>query len=151
MPEHDPNYKFQLPASPWTYENGSINPYLQPSNTRRRHTAHDGPFSAVPPYHPDYREPEAVVPYDPASSSEDEYGGKAGEGVKVRRGSEGFEVKPVNRDAMLQQFIEDRTHEPGRYKYYNPEISSESETEEDPDDSVPLATKMQNGQLSVAE
>ena len=151
LPEPDPNYKFQLPASPWTYENGSVNPYLQPSNTRRRQPARKGPFSAVPPYHPDYQEPEAVVPNDPASSSEDEYDGKVGRGVRVRRGSEGFEVKPVNREEMLQRFIEGRTHEPGRYNYYNPEVSSESETEDDPDDSVPLAAKLQNRQPNVVQ
>ncbi|KAI0726908.1 zf-DHHC-domain-containing protein [Fomitopsis betulina] len=150
MPEPDPNYKFQLPASPWTYENGSVNPYLQPSNTRRRHSTHNGPFSAVPPYHPDYREPEAVVPYDPASSSEDEYD-EAGKNVKVRRGSEGLEVKPVNREQMFERLVEDRTQESGRYNYYNPEISSESETEEDPDDSVPLATKLQTRQSTVVQ
>ncbi|KAH9923635.1 zf-DHHC-domain-containing protein [Fomitopsis serialis] len=142
MPEADPNYKFTLPPSPWTYENGSVNPYLQPSNARRRQTARNGPYAALPPYHPDYREPEAVVPYDPASSSEDEYGGNPARGVRVRRGSEGYEVKTIDREAMLRGSIEGRTHEPGRYNYYNPEVSSESEAEDDQDDSTPLAAKL---------
>ncbi|KZT73329.1 zf-DHHC-domain-containing protein [Daedalea quercina L-15889] len=142
MPEPDPNYKFTLPASPWTYENGSVNPHLQPSNARRRQVARNGPYSAVPPYHPDYKEPEAVVPYDPASSSEEEYDGQSGRGARVRRGSEGFEVKAIDREALLQRFIEGRTHEPGRYNYYNPEVSSESEAEDDTDDSIPLAARL---------
>ncbi|TFY61142.1 hypothetical protein EVJ58_g4697 [Rhodofomes roseus] len=143
MPEPDPNHKFSLPSSPWTYQNGSVNPYLQPSNARRRQTTRNGPYSALPPYHPDYREPEAVVPYDPASSSEDEYDNSRS-GIRVRRGSEGYEIKSINREAIMQGFIEDRTREPGRYNYYDPEVSSESEAEEDPDDSVPLAAKLQS-------
>jgi len=166
MPEPDPNYTFSLPPSPWTYQNGSLNPNLEPSNARQRSVSQrrqpaisQGPSSALPPYHPDYNESQAnlVYPASDASSSGEEYeeyeddafGGRiAGGAVRVRRGSEGYEVKPIDREAVLERFIESRTHEPGRYNYYDPEPDSESDIEDipddDPEDGIPLAEKVEN-------
>ncbi|PCH34240.1 palmitoyltransferase PFA4 [Wolfiporia cocos MD-104 SS10] len=141
--EPDPNHEFKLPDSPWTYQNG-LNPHLTPSNARRRSPQNKGPYSSLPPYHPDYHESQAQ-PYSPSSDSEaesssDEYGEKGG--PRVRRGSEGYEVRPIDREAMLRGFIEGRTHEPGRYQLYMPEPPSEGETEDDPEDAVPLAQRV---------
>jgi len=156
--EADPNYKFTLPPSPWTYENGSLNPQLEPSSARKRSTSQrrlksavQGPYSSLPPYHPDYNDPQADTAYSISSASsssgeefEDEFGRRiAGGSVRVRRGSEGYEVKSADRDAMLRRFVEDRTHEPGRYQRYVPEPSSESEPEDEMEDSLPLAQKVE--------
>ncbi|KAI0931576.1 hypothetical protein AcW1_001057 [Taiwanofungus camphoratus] len=160
LPEPDPNHVFTLPSTPWTYENDSLNPNLAPSNThmhsasrrhRAKHTiAAQGPFSSLPPYHPDYHEAQADDTYSISSSSsttsaavdetgrnEDEKPGPMGR-VRVRRGSEGYEVKTIDREEMLQRFIEGRTHEPGRYQRYLPEPPSEDESDEE----MPLAQKV---------
>ncbi len=51
----------------------------------------------------------------------------------VRRGSEGYEVRSIDREEMLRRFIEGRVHEPGRYSVYEPEAASGPESEEDED------------------
>ncbi|KAF9820053.1 hypothetical protein IEO21_01715 [Rhodonia placenta] len=159
LPEPDPNYKFVLPDNPWTFQNGSLNPHLEPSNTRRRPSsqrrlqsaAAQGPYSSLPPYHPDYDESQAEPAYALSSESssgeeevpDDEFGRRMGR-VRVRRGSEGYEVKSVDREEMLRRFVEGRTHEPGRYQRYVPEPSSESEVEDgDADESIPLAQQVE--------
>ncbi|CCL98131.1 uncharacterized protein FIBRA_00125 [Fibroporia radiculosa] len=157
LPEPDPNYKFRLPDSPWTYQNGSLNPNLEPSNARQRSTSQrrrkvlQGPYSSLPPYHPDYNETQDEDAYSVSSESSgyEEYednsafAHRIAEGVaRVRRGSEGYEVKAIDRDAILQKFVEGRTHEPGRYQPYVPQPESDSEPE-DIDDSVPLARKIE--------
>lgn len=74
---------------------------------------------------------------------DDEFGRRMGR-VRVRRGSEGYEVKSVDREEMLRRFVEGRTHEPGRYQRYVPEPSSESEVEDgDADESIPLAQQVE--------
>jgi len=149
-PETDPNHKFTLPDSPWTYENGSLNPELQASNTqlrsrgnKRRKPGH----AALPPYHPDFnKDADEDDAYSASASSsggesdEDDYddGMRAHRGgPRVRSGSEGYEARPVDREEQMRRFLEGRLHEPGRYQMYVPETHSESETDED----LPLAVE----------
>ncbi|GBE77566.1 zf-DHHC-domain-containing protein [Sparassis latifolia] len=151
-PEPDQNHKFSLPSTPWTYENGTLNPNLQPSNprlrsssTRRRKPKGPG-YSSLPPYHPDFHEAQDDDAYSASASSaggesdgEQEQG--LGEdphhmygsfsGVRVRRGSEGYEVQSADRDKIMRRFLECQTREPGRYQRYVPEPPSESETDEE--------------------
>jgi len=120
---------FKLPDSPWTYENGDVNPNLRPSNgTLRavngsRHKYEQHPVSTLPPYHPDYEDPvvEAYPPrsYSPDSDleySEEGYSGAA----RIRRGSEGLEVRPLNREQMLQDYVQSQINEADRYHIYDP-------------------------------
>jgi len=147
-PPPDPteyNGGWTQPASPWTYKNDGPNPALVPSNSpsaqhlraRKRDPAGT---SAVPPYHPDYDE-----------SSQHEYG--AGEvdydyddGERfaeyekvrqrmpfVRRGSEGYEVRPIDREQLLAEYIVDRAQEDGHYSRYVPEPPSDPEGEGESD------------------
>lgn len=136
-----PEAEFQLPPSPWTYENGSLNPSLQPSSaglrkTRRSKIMSKG-ASALPPYHPDYREGEYTpdpqdLPDNNDSSEDDDYTGR----VRVRRGSEGYEVLPQGRDDMLRRYLEEMGEEDhSKYVRYIPEVGSDTEEEDD----VPLA------------
>ena len=137
----DYSRRWTEPASPWTYNNDGPNPALMPSNsdsaqhlrTRKRDAAG---FSAVPPYHPDYDE-----------SAQHEYGGgevdydyddgeRFAEYEKmrqrmpfVRRGSEGYEVRPIDREQLLAEYITDRAQEDGHYCRYVPEPPSEPESE----------------------
>ncbi|KAL7285081.1 hypothetical protein ACG7TL_000173 [Trametes sanguinea] len=160
-PEEDPPHRFQLPASPWTYENGSLNPALQPSSARRRKTTPtaQGPYASVPPYHPDYHNDTNYSTYDSGSEDDDDDDDGGGEqnndGVGrprefVRRGSEGYEVRPINREALLAQYIEDRTAQPGRYNLYVPDPPSEPDSgTELEDEQVPLAEKLEQWRAGV--
>ncbi|KAI0354615.1 zf-DHHC-domain-containing protein [Trametes cingulata] len=154
-PDADPNYKFQLPASPWTYENGSLNPELQPSNTtrRRKPPAAQGPYSSVPPYHPDYNADESQRHYPPSDSEDDDDENDDAVGRPrefVRRGSEGYEVRPIDREALLRRYVEDRTAEPGRYHLYVPDPPSEPESgPEAEDEHIPLSEKLEMWRTSV--
>lgn len=164
-PDADPNYVFKLPDNPWTYENGSLNPDLHASNRGLRQTSQmrkrnskqiktkKRNLPTVPPYHPDYVEPgaegdetysDSPPPSLPNTSSEDEYDEGPGDRRFVRRGSEGYEVRSIDREEMLQRFIEGRVHEPGRYNVYQPEPPSGPESEEDED--VPLVERVGNSQ-----
>jgi hypothetical protein len=134
----DPDHDLALPASPWTYEDEAFNPMLQANNstTRQRRNARrrqDGEVAAVPPYHPDFDETQGVQPtrYDDSSSDDEVY-----RGVRVRRGSEGYEVRPVDRNEMLNRYVQEMATEQGRYKRYVPEPPSGSDSEEE---HVPLA------------
>lgn len=127
------NEGFSLPSSPWTYENGSLNPSLQPSNSHLRSSTssrrrNKGPVYALPPYHPDYnhqQQSEDTSLHSYYSSSSDEENGHDGMGrVRVRRGSEGYELRPVDREEMLRRYIEGRGDEVGRYNRYVPEPDS---------------------------
>ena len=130
---------FVLPPSPWTYENGSVNPNLEPYNSqtreatrpakRRPRGAEPGTYS-LPPYHPDYQE----GPETPDDSSSD-YTLEEGDG-RIRRGSEGYEVRPVDREAMLSRYLKQLGEEPGRYRRYIPQPESE---EYESDEDLPLA------------
>ncbi|KAF5385064.1 hypothetical protein D9615_001250 [Tricholomella constricta] len=135
-----PQNEFVLPSSPWTYENGSINPSLEPYNSQRRSAARRRPqrltagVSSLPPYHPDYQEgTEAMLEgSDEESSGEDDVLRKP----LVRAGSEGYEVRPVDRDDLLRRYLTDLGEQPGRYHRYIPTPDSESDSE---DDDVTLA------------
>ena len=95
--------------------------------------------SRVPPYHPDYRPPEE-------ESSEDEYVlPMPGPGPQKRRGSEGYEVREINREQLLRQSIEDQVREPGRYNLYVPESVTPDETDSDTEveSEEPLAQRVE--------
>lgn len=56
--------------------------------------------------------------------------------MKVRRGSEGYEVRPVNREEMLREYIQSEIQRTGRYEVYQPEEyveGYESDPKEDKD------------------
>ncbi|KAG8219551.1 hypothetical protein J3R82DRAFT_501 [Butyriboletus roseoflavus] len=114
---------FKLPDSPWTYENGDFNPALRPSNAHPRpideRSSARAYTSALPPYHPDFeQEAYPLQPYfvDNDTEREEEY-----PGAKVRRGSEGYEVRPINREEMLREYIQSEIERTGRYQVYQPE------------------------------
>jgi palmitoyltransferase len=142
-PPSDPteyNGGWTQPASPWTYDNDGPNPSLIPSNSgsaqlraRKRDAAGS---SAVPPYHPDYDE-SAQHEY---GGGEDDYDYDDGERFAeyekvrqrmpfVRRGSEGYEVRPIDREQLLAEYITDRAQEDGHYCRYVPEPPSGPESE----------------------
>ncbi|KAJ7103218.1 zf-DHHC-domain-containing protein [Mycena belliarum] len=140
MHEGDPDKEFVLPNSPWTYENGSVNPDLQPSNSaapRRRRRDHDG-ASALPPYHPDYQA-SVVTNGDYSSDEDEEYGYKDDNKTWVRRGSEGYEVRPAAREDMLERYLLEIGETPQRYHRYIPQPDSESEG-----DDVPLGQQLKH-------
>ncbi|TRM66063.1 DHHC palmitoyltransferase-domain-containing protein [Schizophyllum amplum] len=130
-PPEDPNEQPEgpfagLPASPWTYENDGFNPGLRPTNSQLRRSDSSGSRrrrAAVPPYHPDYREGDGDAHAYLSSSDESEV-----EFMRpaLRRGSEGYEVRPVNREEMLQRYLDEA---PDKYNRYVPEPPSESESE----------------------
>ncbi|KAH8110616.1 zf-DHHC-domain-containing protein [Phellopilus nigrolimitatus] len=152
-----------LPASPWTYENGSVNPTLEPSNAYRRaskgttksrpkqrQTASrtTGFVASVPPYHPDYAggsDGEFVGAghvSSSASASEEDYDSDEcrynennnGGGSRVRLGSEGYEVQPVDREEVLRRYILSRGAEAGHFRRYVPESGSGSHSGEESED-----------------
>lgn len=123
----------ELPESPWTYENGNLNPNLHPpgasalTTRRRSRGATNKPtISSVPPYHPDYKSPS-----DHESFSDEETVPSRRTGRLVRRGSEGYEVRTIDREAMLRQHVTEQMQEPGRYNIYMPDPPSESDDDED--------------------
>ncbi|KAF8921983.1 DHHC palmitoyltransferase-domain-containing protein [Mucidula mucida] len=133
--EPPPPPGFNLPDSPWTYGNGSINPDLAPSNSKARSTkrrvrrvAH---HSTLPPYHPDYQE-GASSGYDYEEDSDSSFEEEQRRPL-VRRGSEGYEIRPTGREDMLQSYLEQIGETPGRYHRYIPQEDSESESEEEED------------------
>jgi palmitoyltransferase len=133
---------FKLPDSPWTYDNGDVNPNLRPTNGQlrgvngNRYKTMQDPVSVLPPYHPDYEDPGVDThpgrPYSPDSDSDYSEEGYSG-AVRVRRGSEGYEVRSVNREQLFQEYVEDRISEAGRYQVYEPEhtLESDEDFEED--------------------
>ncbi|PPR01916.1 hypothetical protein CVT24_001255 [Panaeolus cyanescens] len=128
---HDPEVLRK--SSPWTYETESLNPNLQPSNSEIRNRKKKVPgTSTLPPYHPDYQEEES-------ESEASDSGYQQPSTVRVRRGSEGYEVRPVGREQMLQRYLEELGENPERYVRYVPEVQYDDESEEDPDDNIPLA------------
>lgn len=153
---------FKLPDSPWTYENGNVNPNLRPTNGQLRgvngnHCKYtQDPISVLPPYHPDYKDPGVDAhpgrPYSPHSESDHSEEGYS-EVVRVRRGSEGYEVRPVTREQLFQEYVQDQINEAGRYQVYEPEHTPESDEDfeevidelsgeaGDSDDEVPLALR----------
>jgi palmitoyltransferase len=133
----NPDGALTLPHSPWTYDNGTVNPTLEPSNTRLRQQkkhkrqVQDQDFgkSPLPPYHPDYdaNAMDASEDSDSASEVSDHTT------PFVRGGSEGYEVQSVDREDMLKRYLKDIGQEPGRYHRYIPSPDSDS------DEELPLA------------
>ncbi|KAG5647742.1 hypothetical protein DXG03_008465 [Asterophora parasitica] len=127
--------EFVLPSSPWTYENGSVNPDLEPCNSQRRTAARRRPqrstgVSTLPPYHPDYQEgatAKAVFESSDDGSLSDDISWRP----PVRSGSEGYEVRPVDRENMLARYLMEIGEQPGRYHRYIPMPESESDSEDD--------------------
>ncbi|THH06676.1 hypothetical protein EW145_g3922 [Phellinidium pouzarii] len=166
----DEDNPLSLPKSPWTYANGSVNPALEPSNayrraskvqTKRKTRAGKRPavgyttgfVANVPPYHPNYTGPtdgthenglESEGGYASSSVSDadsDEYRYSQG-GVRIRRGSEGLEVRPVDREEILNRYILTRGAEAGHYRRYVPEPVSSGEGVS--------SNEVENGELSVS-
>lgn len=108
----------------------------------------------MPPYHPDYRPPGEEDGFDrasgsSASSTDDEHLASSPRKL-MRRGSEGYEARPIDREAMLREHVEHQIQEPGRYNIYVPDPitpnESESETEieeEDVEEEVPLLQRVE--------
>lgn len=143
-PPEDPvayndDHTFTLPADPWTYGNGTLNPNLQPSDSsrlRERGSRKGEPTFALPPYHPDYKEP--ATDDEGSHGSDDGYWDQPAPPPRlVRRGSEGYEVRPVDREELLRIYVAEQTHTEGRYNFYEPEPPSGGESDyEDEDDHV---------------
>ncbi|KAF9567799.1 palmitoyltransferase PFA4 [Agrocybe pediades] len=136
-------------ASPWTYENGSVNPALQPSSSglrsRKRKMRPKIPgTSSLPPYHPDYREDEqAQAAYESYSDSEESISSDDAPqkltSNRVRRGSEGYEIRQESRDEMLRRYLREVGEDPDRYLRYIPQPDEDSEPD-DEEDNIPLAS-----------
>ncbi|KAF6766725.1 palmitoyltransferase PFA4 [Ephemerocybe angulata] len=152
LAKYGPRKSLKSPAltfadSPWTYENGTVNPSLVPSNASRLRTKRkprnqdmDGVYN-LPPYHPDFQEGGIQQSSSSDQESDDEEGGAFFESNRVRRGSEGEE--------MMRRYMEELNSVPDRYNRYEPEPYSESE-ESDNDDNVPLGTvRRLNGSVQV--
>lgn len=96
-------------------------------------------ISAVPPFHPDY---EPAHDWQDDDDDDDGGGGEhfaeyeyergwggTGHGHgHVRRGSEGYEVRAIDREQLLGEHIASRGQEEGHYRRYVPEPPSESES-----------------------
>ena len=127
--------------SPWTYENDSLNPNLQPSNSqsRRRNVSQTSipGASSLPPYHPDYKGDQGACNPGNDESGDDQESAPRGQ-LQVRRGSEGYEVRPEEREEMLRRYLTELGEKPGRYLRYIPQPESEESTSED---DVPLARR----------
>jgi palmitoyltransferase ZDHHC6 len=142
-PPSDPterHIEWTQPDTPWTYDNDGPNPALVPSNShsaqqlRARKRGARG-VSAVPPFHPDY-EPAHDWQGDDDDDDDDERfaeyedeAGWGGTGRHVRRGSEGYEVRAIDRERLLEEHIANRGQEEGYYRRYVPEPASETESE----------------------
>ncbi|KAF5312131.1 hypothetical protein D9619_002607 [Psilocybe cf. subviscida] len=119
--------------SPWTFEDEGLNPALRPSNTqlrdsqrRRRRSANQLPgASAVPPYHPDYEPPHNDTHSDEGSDDRYSVDNVNGYPRRLRKGSEGVEILPENREEMLQRYLRELGEEPGRYVRYIPQVDDE--------------------------
>jgi palmitoyltransferase len=133
----DLNNTLALPPSPWTYENGSLNPTLEPSNSRLRCAAsiakkrrlqdQDSGKLSLPPYHPDYDGSNVK------HASEDDGDSPSADSNDaapfVRGGSEGYEVQSVDREELLKRYLMEVGQEPGRYHRYVPSSDSDSDEE----------------------
>ncbi|CAE7190122.1 unnamed protein product [Rhizoctonia solani] len=111
----------RLQGSPWTYGNDSFNPTLRTRGTNNH-----------PPYHPSYQ-PEGPdsLPIDPDKQFDHEYDSvstssspsrassgydidtSAGRDVRMRRGSEGWEVRPLTNEEIVQRYAQSRGLETG--------------------------------------
>ena len=136
----DEDHVFTLSKDPWTYGNGSFNPDLYPGSSnhglrerrgsptsRQRHTnpypgeggEMDGTYAASP-YHPNHNESQSSYghfsrpPYADEDEDEDEddrsYEGRLHHRQFIRRGSEGYEVRAIDREEMMRQYAESQPH-----------------------------------------
>lgn len=132
-------------STPWTYKNNSFNPNLRPSNSQsRRRNGSQTPSipgaSSLPPYHPDYKEDQGVYSHDSdeaGESSNEQESAPRGQ-LHIRRGSEGYEIRPEEREEMLRRYVTEFGEEPGRYLRYIPQPDSEESASED---DVPLGRR----------
>ncbi|KAI6135556.1 DHHC palmitoyltransferase-domain-containing protein [Pisolithus croceorrhizus] len=133
---------FKLPDSPWTYGNGNVNPDLRPSSSNTpKFYSRQAYTSALPPYHPDFEENSSPRPPQYLSSDLDtDLEGHGG--VKLRHGSESYEVRPLDREEMLRRYIETQVSEEGRYQVYEPDPLSDHEYDFDS-----LAPSMSNERM----
>jgi len=135
------NFETLQNQSPWTYESDSFNPNLTPTNstTRKRRSRLDTSIpgtSHLPPYHPDYGKDLDAPQYSSDESSDEHLDGNGK--IRVRRGSEGYEVRPQQREDMLRQYLEEvGEEEAGKYIRYIPQPDTDSED----DDELPLGTR----------
>ncbi|KAG6837652.1 hypothetical protein H0H93_004928 [Arthromyces matolae] len=137
--EMQEEHQFVLPSTPWTFENDDINPHLEAFNSqrrtamKRRKPQRGHGESSLPPYHPDYEERVDEHLESAAESSDEEYDSPR---RVVRTGSEGYEVRPVDREELLRRYLQENGHEFGRYKYY---IPTHHDDDDDSDSDTPLA------------
>jgi palmitoyltransferase ZDHHC6 len=105
----------------------------------------------VPPYHPDYRPPDDDEDFSDSPGSTDSTSDEEVQQPRrfVRRGSEGYEVHTIDREAMFRQRVMGQMHEHGRYNVYVPEPASTSEEEED--ETIPLAARVESWKNSAIE
>jgi len=81
-------------------------------------------MSSLPPYHPDYEGTNMTrISDDGDSTSEDSNDTTP----FVRGGSEGYEVRSVDREDMLRRYLMEVGQEPGRYHRYFPSPDSSSD------------------------
>lgn len=154
--------------SPFTYGN-NFNPHLEASNTQLRSRHQASRRAAEAEYENDDRLSTSTPSRESFSSNEypDHHPGPGdgytdGEGedepdvvngsVRLRRGSEGWEVRPLSKEEIVSRYIATRgledpvlpsqnppsldpIQQPGRYKRYVPEAYSSDGS--DVDDSVP--------------
>jgi len=75
----------------------------------------DGTY-AVPPYHPDYDESQpsnghfSQPPYADEDEDDHYYEDRPQHRRFIRRGSEGYEVRTIDREAMMRQYAESQSH-----------------------------------------
>jgi palmitoyltransferase ZDHHC6 len=147
-PDADQDHQLTLPSTPWTYNNGSLNPDLQPSNTYRRSATtakrhksegkYTGVYTSIPPYHPDYEssdhEDESASTSSHGSYDDlDAYDTPIGN-ARVRRGSEGYEVQPVDREAIFRRLVQRRGFLRGMYPEHVPQPEGGRDDEVDGED-----------------
>lgn len=123
---------------------------------RARKAKADG-ASRLPPYHPDYQAGAADedAALSAGSASDDYYAEPASVALtagRLRRGSEGYEVRPINREEMLTRYIQEQVGEVGRYNVYVPEPDVDSESYgSGEDEEAPLASRVKNWRAATEE
>jgi hypothetical protein len=86
--------------SPWTYGNG-----LNPSLVARRPSSK----RSVPPYHPDYQgNPDQDAEWTSEEDGEEDNAEVIHPPPRIRRGSEGYEIRELNREEVLQRYMDSR-------------------------------------------
>ena len=125
------NHEFTLQKDPWTYGNGSFNPDLHPGSSksglrerggstvsRQRHAYQypgEGGEMDGTPDHDKSRLPYehfSRPPYADEGEDEDDryYEDRPQRRQFIRRGSEGYEVRPIDRGEMLRRYVDTQPH-----------------------------------------